>query len=522
MSKRIEIRNIKHIRNLEFKLPSPGVHVLTGSNGCGKTTLLACILRIRYHRSFQDNFKTSSDSRLDNFNSGYIKYIVNDRSVSYQHAGVRWPPHPRTNYSILSQFGYPEVRFLPATGNRLYIHDSELNPSDFRPVSQWIKDDLNRLLETSKFGNLRYVQTGSQRGPGSGSQRWKRAYVIKIGGTNNTTYYSEKNFSLGEILILNTLLLIGDVPDQSMLLIDELEMALHPRVQVRLLRYLEEKAAEKRLTILISTHSSSLIKCAKSLIYLENPSDDLGNIKVHYGAYPAQILKEIAVEEDIQPDYVFAVEDEMAELLLRETVDYYFRLYPDRIRPVCKFLPIGGYPEVMRYSRNTFNYLHSSKIGQYAFLDADVFDTRNALDALGNGRTPAQQNEWELFNSLGERLKFLPITPELGIWRWLVGSVASIQIRLNTHFMDVTFNLADLVDSAANEFPDNADNPRDPAKKRLRKLVQELQTRTNEDSKRINRYLFGLYVEEYYCHQNEQNSLRGLLGPVFNTRGNRT
>ena len=80
------------------------------------------------------------------------------------------------------------------------------------------------------------------------------------------TYYSEKNFSLGEILILNTLLLIDDVTAGSMLLIDELEMALHPRVQIRLLKYLENKAIEKNLVIILSTHSSSLIKSAKKLI----------------------------------------------------------------------------------------------------------------------------------------------------------------------------------------------------------------------------------------------------------------
>src|SRR5690606_36324391 len=157
----------------------------------------------------------------------------------------------------------------------------------------------------NKFNNLRYVQTSSTRGPGSGSQRWKRAYVIKIGNS----YYSEKNFSLGEILILNTLLLIDDVTTGSMLLIDEIEMALHPRVQIRLLKYLEKKATEKGLVIILSTHSSSLIKSAKKLIYLDNKSGD-GQIKVNKNCYPAIVLRDIAIEEDIQPDYIFVVEDD--------------------------------------------------------------------------------------------------------------------------------------------------------------------------------------------------------------------
>ena len=45
MAKKITIRNIKHIRHLEFNLPSrSGVYTLTGSNGSGKTTLVKILV----------------------------------------------------------------------------------------------------------------------------------------------------------------------------------------------------------------------------------------------------------------------------------------------------------------------------------------------------------------------------------------------------------------------------------------------------------------------------------------------
>jgi energy-coupling factor transporter ATP-binding protein EcfA2 len=514
MAKTITIKNIKHIQTLQFDIPSSsGVHVLTGSNGSGKTTLMTCLLRIGWYRAFQDHFKTGN-GRVDSY-PGEVIYTVGPNSVSYHHAGVRWPPTPRKNSNLFIQFGFPEVRFLPATGNRLFIQEQNINPTDFRAVDTNLKTDLNALLETSKFDNLRYVQTSSTRGPGSGSQRWKRAYVIKTGNV----YYSEKNFSLGEILILNTLLLIQDVEDGSMLLIDELEMALHPRVQIRLLKYLEKKAYEKSLTVILSTHSSSLIKSANKLIYLENKNGS-GEINVNINCYPATVLKDVAIEEDIQPDYIFVVEDDMAQMLLKETLTHYLQLEQDRLMPIVKVIPIGGYTQVLEFADNSSNYLFNSKIGMYLFLDNDVIQSKAAIVVKGNNRDIAEQALFEQFNRLLDVTKFLPITPELGVWNWLTEETTVIQGSLNTHYSDSTFNLSDLLDATNNNFPIPAENERKSAKRKLKYLVYQLELRTNEDSKRINQFLFTLFVKHYYTPPANVAILKATLGQIFNTRGN--
>jgi predicted ATPase len=514
MTKKITITNIKHINNLEFTLPTEkGVYVLTGSNGSGKTTLMTCLLRIGWYRAFQDFFKTGND-RVDNY-SGTIKYTVNLSSVTYRHAGMRWPPQPRTNSNLFSQFGYPEVRFLPATGNRLFIQEQNINPTDFRAVESNLKTDLNNILETSKFDNLRYVQTASTRGPGSGSQRWKRAYVIKKG--NN--YYSEKNFSLGEILVLNTLILIQDVADGSLLLIDELEMALHPRVQVRLLRFLSEKADEKNLTIILSTHSSSLIKSAQKLIYLDNTNGS-GNISVNMNCYPAVILKDIAIEEDIQPDYVFIVEDEMAEMLLKETIKHYAQVEPNRLIPIYKVLSIGGYQQVLSFAESANNYLFNSKIGVYLFPDFDVEDVKNNLRAKGNNRTPSEHFLHMQFEKYTSIIKYLPITPELGVWNWIISEAQNIQIQLNVQYSDSTFNLNDLITQTNTYFTTPADNPRQEAKRKFKYILGLIEARTNENAKRISQYLFGLFVKYYYTQNQNNNALRQTFGQIFSRRGN--
>ncbi len=46
MDRKIIISQIRNINYMEFKLPGEGVHIITGENGVGKTTLFTCLSRI--------------------------------------------------------------------------------------------------------------------------------------------------------------------------------------------------------------------------------------------------------------------------------------------------------------------------------------------------------------------------------------------------------------------------------------------------------------------------------------------
>lgn len=70
-----------------------------------------------------------------------------------------------------------------------------------------------------------------------------RYYTIKEA---NGKYYSEKRFSTGELALLRLVEQLKNVHDNSLVLLDEAEMALHPRIQVNLIKHLIEKAQEKK------------------------------------------------------------------------------------------------------------------------------------------------------------------------------------------------------------------------------------------------------------------------------------
>ena len=88
---KVEIENLKGIRRLDFDVPEPGLWLLTGVNGSGKTSLLAALYRIGYGRAFQDYFKTTvGQDRIDAFSNTIIRYHIDGDTVSYAYGGARW------------------------------------------------------------------------------------------------------------------------------------------------------------------------------------------------------------------------------------------------------------------------------------------------------------------------------------------------------------------------------------------------------------------------------------------------
>lgn len=129
------------------------------------------------------------------------------------------------------------------------------------------------------------IITGDLR-RGRATERDRRnniAYAIPLG---DGRYYTERNFSFGEIVLINLLFDIKSATNGSLVLIDELEMAIHPSAQIRLIDCLNDIAREKGLTIIISTHSASIIRAQKDVIFLETYSN--GRINCIYHCPPCQ------------------------------------------------------------------------------------------------------------------------------------------------------------------------------------------------------------------------------------------
>lgn len=499
----IVIKGIRGIKELNYPLPSEsGVYLLTGSNGSGKTTLLTALNRLGDQYAFKNGFKDVMPRESS------VTYTIQGEEVSYRKRNERWAPTPKRLSHLFEQYTYSKTYFLTATELRFYTTQVEGDRRNFQDVSQEIKEALNDVFGTRRFGNLRFCIVSSMRGRQNRLRRDNKLYFIE---ETSDIHYTEQSFSLGERMVLNALDFLETVESGGMLLIDEVELALHPIAQVRFYKLLQREAKEKNLVVIISTHSSSLIKVADKIHYLENRD---GKVQVINDVKPAYILKDLSIELDICPDYLFFVEDEMARIYLAEILNVFKEIEPTSKRVSFKILPVGGYKQVLMLMIYFYGVQPFDRNSVHSFLDKDV---EAEYESLRN-KTSRSSSEEELIRLMVDNrsnYNFLPITPELGLWDELTIYAGWFKSALCNKFCDILFDVNQIVD-IVNREEATSNNPRTRAKGCYKNLFDRIRERKPEITESVFRdILFESYVRYKFNDQEFKNEIRRLIMPIL-------
>ena len=119
----------------------------------------------------------------------------------------------------------------------------------------------------------------------------------------------------GEDTIFDTIRLIQDMPNQSLLVIDEVENSLHPEAQRRYIKFLLRVARKKKMQIILSTHSYFVLEelPEKARIMLMPVS---GHKEIVYHVSPQFALS--TMDERAHAELFVFVEDKEAETLFWE------------------------------------------------------------------------------------------------------------------------------------------------------------------------------------------------------------
>lgn len=312
-------------------------------------------------------------------------------------------------------------------------------------------------------------------------------------------------------MVLNALDYISDIPSKSMLLIDEIELALHPIAQVLFYNYLEEKAREKDIVIIISTHSATLIKRAKKIQYLEK--NDEGYITMIDNIRSAYVLKDLSIESDNNPDYLFFVEDIMAKEYLTKVLEALDK--QDRcLTNICiKVIPVGPYEQVLNLMTYFYGVKPFSKKKVHSFLDQDVKDNFDALNN-NNNRSDAENRKYKLFDENQRNFIFLSITPELGFWNEITSDIAWFKNIFRNQYPDTLFNIENFINAANHE--ENAPNPRERAKNCLKDLHDKIKSQIPDfDRKYLNKLIIEAYVERKFEKQQFIDMVKSKIMPIL-------
>ncbi|WP_447735670.1 AAA family ATPase [Rhodanobacter soli] len=501
MAGQLVIDNLKQIDHLSFDIPGPGVYILAGTNGAGKSCLLTCLLRIGRPNAFQSAFLTSkiSDS-LDPFFGARITYNVNTSSVSYTYSGERWSPVPKKNSKLLQKFGYPSVIYAAANAERIEPRAEDFKPRNVRDAPPPIRDAAIKILGDDKYQQLKVVNV--RRGVGS------EAYLMPDASSKpkNKVYYSEKNFSLGEICVLKLLRQLHACPNNSLVLIDELELALHPRAQVGLLAYLQEIAKDKTLTVIFSTHSANLIKSAKRKNFFFIEKYD-GRTRIIPECYPTYALGHLAFKEERSPDIVVYVEDEQAQFIVDFMIKSLLKSeYSTKSKPTIVVVPIGAFASVIAFLGRAGSLLPNT-VRQFALLDKDVYDEH--VVPLTNSENHA---ELAKIQAVQDKLKFLPWTPEVGICEAFRGSIAVHENGLRDFFDDARINLTGIDFSGTSALTGGV--LRKFAKKLVNELIDEVSSLTMKSRERV-RHDISDYFSALCLRGVLSSDLKALLMPIM-------
>ena len=385
MELKMHIHNIKCIDDMDIKLPvDKGLYAITGLNGSGKSTVAACASSVFFNMQMNEYFgPTSPDSTIQfEFNGA--------KKTWYKEYGRRWRK---------KSDGYVNVNgFFEGS----LIYGNRFRDTSFDKVKKVEGVDTNTLTAATDFirKNFGRILQGNEN-------YYDRLFYLQNSPLfKGNIFFYEKNgrrvsqfhMSTGEnllISILNSLeMRIQDQtnsPNPCLVILDEIELALHPSSLKRLLQFMEDISNRYNYAVYFSTHSLELISniSPSNIIYIErHPDNKIEVISPCYPAYATRILYEHSGF-----DHIILVEDDLAAGIVKRIIDEQ-QLYSAKMVHV---LPCGGYPNVLKLADEVIRYNILGNLASICIiLDGDV-----QTEALTYMRSHAI--------TINVPLKFLPI-----------------------------------------------------------------------------------------------------------------
>ena len=490
--KKITIKKNKNIKNIEFVFPqSKGVYLIVGPNGVGKTTLLVCIDRICNKNAFARGFSASrSFGEVDQYAEAEITYDTDNppTSLKFRKKSSRWAVSPKGHSNLLDNFGYTQTVFIRADSNRIDVPKEEIRRGNFVAADPDVKRNLNRIFEIDKFDRLKRLRIANGRG--------RHATFFYVIEERRGQYYSEKRFSTGEIALLRLVEKLNTVENDAIVLLDEAEMALHPRVQKKLYDYLVEVAQQKNLTIFISTHSVTMIKSADKNHIISIEETENGKYDAVCPCYPAKAIGNVDFIDNVIYDAVFFVEDDMARTLLKRMIQTCCE-EDNRFKTITNcIVPVGGYKQTAELAINTKSQLLNRSV-VCAVWDADVF-------------TETIPNDEEIARFYNENRRFifnLGCTPEV----WMIEKLERMDVNI-VNRIRTKFHTEPSIIVNSNEYRScNSPKPRKRAKQKMDVVLEKLSVACGEPKEVVLNEFADILVSNAYT----VGQIKAIVAPML-------
>lgn len=339
---KIKIERLKNINAIELNLPiEKGLYAITGANGTGKSTIMTVISKVVRDSAFNifQPHDYSSNSKIT------ISYDGKENIWTKASRGRNWNCSSDDRISLK---GFYEgsiihgMRFIDANYDTL-LKAERVNNTILTAADSFVIRNLSYILHGNYdfYTNLKRIKNRTLA-----QLKEFKGIPYFIEGTNGKV--NQFCMSTGENMLISLLHILNVVivrpaksEDVRLILIDEIELALHPSAIIRPVDFLQKLSIEYNLAIYFSSHSIELLRKIKpsNIFHLQK---ELNNITIVNPCYPSYATRDIYQHSGY--DFLILVEDVLAKYILDSVIDEN-ALYKSKLINV---LPSGGWENVLK------------------------------------------------------------------------------------------------------------------------------------------------------------------------------
>lgn len=379
--KEIRIQKFRSINNLNLNFRHP-ISVISGTNRCGKTSVLIAIACSHYE--FKKRNPSNGKFERHTWNS-MIRFTKHDRQADdwiyhiVHKAGKEEPPKRGIRKNKTGKWsGVAKKEGQIKKRSVVFIDIDRALPVRDVTSNLYRKAEKGKSLNDSPYKEIvdnyiSYIFEEEYQIANIASHLNVDAYSFK-----NKNSYSSFNSASGEDAVTNIVTQIVEAPKNSLILIEELEVGLHPRIQRKLIDIIHNISRNDHKQFIITTHSPTVLSCVepKSRLFIEVNYEDkykaISEISIN-----AALSKMDSISYPLIDLYC---EDATSHKIIDRLIsDVQKEMHLYKLSELINVIESGSAPETyqnFKVHQRTYDK-KKIKVGSACILDGDMQDSRN-------------------------------------------------------------------------------------------------------------------------------------------------